>query len=455
MVGGSAASGLRGKAATEPCRRGPPARTVATLAATVALVHAWLIAEVRRTWPEPARPRGAAAFLEVRLVPAEAIAASAGTASARSVAPIDPLAMAIDPDTKVPIVLARPTRAGRAPQATQETAGARPRQPVVGARVALRAAPPVPSPPATPSVVRTTDRRMLSDAATTERTPLTNQATTERTPLSHPATTDQPPRSDAAETDRAPVFDPVATGVPPRADPSATTASEAAPVDVDPADGAPTYRARPPPRATLVFALRRGADAGTARLEWQPDADGYALTLEGAGPAGPLLAFTSRGGFDTAGLAPSRYTDRRGRRSTLAINFQRDSGRVGFSASRRALALRAGEQDRISWLVQLGAIRAAEPGLREPGAVVALPVAGLRGDSGTWHFRVIGIDDVSTGSGTVPALKLQRASPGGYDPSVEAWFDPARHHLPVRLVVGNGVPGQALELLLQDMTIEP
>lgn len=236
---------------------------------------------------------------------------------------------------------------------------------------------------------------------------------------------------------------------------SSATATEPAPADIDPGEAVPTYRTRLPPRATLAFALQRGADAGTARLEWRPDADGYALTLEGTGAAGPLLAFASRGGFDAAGLAPSRYTDRRGRRSTVAVNFERDNGRVGFSASRGTSALRAGEQDRISWLVQLGATLAAEPGLREPGAMVALPVAGLRGDSGAWRFRVVGIEDVSTGSGPVSALRLQRASPGGYDPSVEAWLDPARHYLPIRVVMGNGVRGQALELLLQDMTIEP
>ncbi len=98
---------------------------------------------------------------------------------------------------------------------------------------------------------------------------------------------------------------------------------------------------------------------------------------------------------------------------------------------------------------------AAEARLREPGAQVWVPVAGLRGDSATWRFRVAGFEDVSTGSGVVPALKLQRASPGGYDPGVDVWLDPARHHLPIRVVLSNGVPGQALELLIQDMTIEP
>jgi len=43
----------------------------------------------------------------------------------------------------------------------------------------------------------------------------------------------------------------------------------------------------------------------------------------------------------------------------------------------------------LSWIVQLAAVLAAEPALRRPGAIVSIPVAGLRGEAAVWRFRTV------------------------------------------------------------------
>jgi len=221
--------------------------------------------------------------------------------------------------------------------------------------------------------------------------------------------------------------------------------------------GAPkaTYPTRPAPAATLRFSVRRGTGLGTAELVWRRQAEDYSLSLVASGADGWQLAMASAGAFDAAGLAPHRFTERRARRSTLATNFRRASGEVSFSASPRLVLLREGEQDRLSWLIQLGAIAAADPAFAVEGASIALPVAGLRGESEVWRFDVIGVENVSTSSAIIEALRLHRTGPGGFEPEVDVWLDPARHHLPVRVSWSNGLAAQALELLLVGMAIEP
>jgi hypothetical protein len=211
-----------------------------------------------------------------------------------------------------------------------------------------------------------------------------------------------------------------------------------------PADAAPVYATRFAPPSRLRYRLRRGAADGEVDLHWQPDGDRYtvrfAARLEGAA----LIAQTSTGAFDAAGLAPQRFVDQR-QRSAAAANFQRDRGIVSFSGPTVEHPLPAGAQDRLSWMFQLAAVVAAQPALAAPGGRILLPVFGARGDAGTWVFEAVE-DGAAADAGLV---HLQRRAGGPYDAAVEVWLDPRRHHLPARVVLhGAGEGRPALELAL-------
>lgn len=217
----------------------------------------------------------------------------------------------------------------------------------------------------------------------------------------------------------------------------------------------PLYRTLFPPPLTLHYTLSRGALLGTGELQWRPAGDRYALRLEGRLAGINVLVQTSQGGFDEAGIAPLRFTDQRMRRDVKAANFQREVGKITFSGPSTEFPLLMGTQDRLSWMIQLAAVAAAEPQRLAPGGKVALYVVGARGDADLWVFRYVAHEAVAAGGGSVAAVKLAREPRGLHDTQVEAWLDPARHHLPVRARLSNSPDGDALELLLQDIKPTP
>jgi hypothetical protein len=210
----------------------------------------------------------------------------------------------------------------------------------------------------------------------------------------------------------------------------------------------PTYATRPPPTTTLAYTLQRGARSVPARLLWAHDGSAYTLALAtddtANDTAGPLrgLGATSRGSFDATGLAPERFVDRRHGRDRRAASFQRDTGRLLQSAGPAPAPLQPGMQDRVSWMLQLAAILEANPALAAPGAHVQLWVAATRGPPQVWHFEVLppaaagSTDSEDTTNPTPPGLLHLRHRPGRpHALQVDAWLDPARHHLPWRVLL--------------------
>jgi hypothetical protein len=215
----------------------------------------------------------------------------------------------------------------------------------------------------------------------------------------------------------------------------------------------PVYATRLPPPATLHYVLRRGRANGQAELQWRPDATRYALTLHGELP-GTTLASASEGGFDAAGIAPERHTESRRGRELRAANFQRGAARVTFSGPAVEYPIVPGAQDRLSWMIQLGAVLAANPALAAPGAEVRLFVVGTRGDGEVWTFSVIerGAIELPAG-GVAAAVHLLREPQRRYDTQVDVWLDPARHHLPVRTRLLVLASGEGSEWLLDGIEL--
>jgi len=250
---------------------------------------------------------------------------------------------------------------------------------------------------------------------------------------------------------------PPKTAVPPPPGPLAAGAAAEAVADRTPDPGGqtvPVYTTLLPPPATLLFEMRRGIAVGHAQLEWRPGEDRYRLTLQGSAVGAPAIGWASQGGFNAAGVAPLRYTESRRGRDARAANFQRDSGRITYSGPAIEHPLVAGAQDRLSWMLQLAAVLAANPALAEPDAQVSMWVAGSRGDTEVWTFTVQGRVALDLPIGHIDnAVHLLREPRRPYDTQVQVWLDPQRHHLPMQALLRVRATGEGTELRLQGIAI--
>ena len=214
----------------------------------------------------------------------------------------------------------------------------------------------------------------------------------------------------------------------------------------------PVYATRLPAPATLQYEWRRGGGRSRAELQWRPDDGRYQLALRGQAPGAPPIGWSSQGGFDAAGIAPERYAESRRGREMRAANFQREAGRITFSGPAVEYPLLPGAQDRLSWMIQLAAVLAANPALAVVDAQVSMWVVGTRGDADAWTFTVIAIEDIELPAGLVRgAVHLRREPHRPYDTRVETWLDPARQHLPVRTRLQVRATGEGSEFLLVEM----
>lgn len=273
----------------------------------------------------------------------------------------------------------------------------------------------------------------------------TVESVEEAVPLSAPMTDPEPVRASRAATVPVASEQIVVAAVTAPASDSALLQA-AAGTDVRP----PTYATRRPAAAQLSYELRRGMVSGDGALSWRPDAATYELRIEGSVLGIQVLAQTSQGGFDAAGLAPQRFVDSRRGRSARAANFQRDKRLITYSGSAQEYPLLPGAQDRLSWMLQLAAIVEADPGRYQAGERVVMQVSGSRGDADIWTLAVVGREAVDVvGARIERALALRREPRKPYDTRVEVWLDPARQHLPVRLKLSSAAGNDGLELLLK------
>lgn len=228
------------------------------------------------------------------------------------------------------------------------------------------------------------------------------------------------------------------------------------------------YRTQLPEATTLHYSLRRGQAGGTATLSWAPESGRYRIELNTQAFGTELLGRTSSGSIDAHGLAPERHAELRRGREVRAANFERSSrsssdagpsvvpavgaspDRIRFSARSTEQPLPPGAQDRVSWMLQLAAVMAANPQLGLPGQQVRLFVAGTRGDAQWWTFEVLGPTEAELADGSrVPALHLRREPRQPYDTTAQVWLDPARQWLPVRALLMVRPTGEGVEFVLE------
>ena len=170
--------------------------------------------------------------------------------------------------------------------------------------------------------------------------------------------------------------------------------------------------------------------SGEGELLWRHDGESYEARLQVSAPLLPTRTQHSTGRITAQGLAPLRFSDKT--RSEEAAHFERDKGKVSFSSNRPDAPLLAGAQDRLSVMLQLGAMIAGEPAKFPPATTISIQTASTR-DAEPWQFTVESTEVLQLPGGTVSALKLTRNPRREFDQKVELWLAPAMDYVPVRL----------------------
>lgn len=172
-------------------------------------------------------------------------------------------------------------------------------------------------------------------------------------------------------------------------------------------------------------------------LEWKQDEQAYDARLSMGALFVTLRSQHSQGTIGPGGIEPTRFSDTR--KAEVASHFVRDQGQVVFSNNAPPVALMPGAQDRLSVMLQLGALMAGDPARYTTDGAIAIQTVGTR-DADLWIFKIGEEELLHLPAGDFVARKLTRNPRKPYDDTVELWLAPALGYLPVRfkLTQANG-----------------
>lgn len=274
---------------------------------------------------------------------------------------------------------------------------------------------PLPEPPDDEAIAQAA----LSEEAVSAPEPVPAASTTGAVDSSHTATAES-----------------LVSAVPASAElPSATAEATLAPAETPETTATDTTRP-----LTIPGSIRLAFDAVGKRgrldykamgdLTWLQDGDSYDMRLEMGDWIIGKRVLSSTGKLSASGLAPTRFSDKF--RSERAAHFDRQSGRIIFSANTPQAELMPGAQDQLSIFAQLAALVAGDPLAFPVGTTLAIQTAGPR-DAETWIFNVEREELLYLPGGQVPALKLVRNPNKDYGQTVELWLAPELAFLPARI----------------------
>lgn len=177
---------------------------------------------------------------------------------------------------------------------------------------------------------------------------------------------------------------------------------------------------------------------GHGELDWHLDGGRYALDLNASAQflfvSLNVLQSHSEGHIDPGGLAPDSYTEKPRNRAVLVTLFRRGQDSVGAGTTQLA-ALPEGTQDRLSVLMQLGALVRSNANLQRAGSEFHLTVADLKGQPVPWTFESLGMEPVQTGFGTIDAVHIRRVVPAqGNDRHIDVWIATDMGGYPARIL---------------------
>ena len=186
-----------------------------------------------------------------------------------------------------------------------------------------------------------------------------------------------------------------------------------------------------PPPARLLYRVESNKFPFrmSGELIWRQDGLSYDARLS-MSAFGQARVQTSRGELGAQGLSPLRFSDKY--RSEVAAHFERDKGRISFSANTPAVPLLAGAQDYLSVMIQLATVIGGEPARYPVATAITVQVAGPR-EAEVWLFTVERQETLRLPGGEQDTLKLVRHPRRQFDQEVAIWLAPAMNWLPVRL----------------------
>ncbi len=321
----------------------------------------------------------------------------------------------------------------------------RPTPPVAGAQTPTPTPAPTPAPVAAMSPVTATEAVALATAPTAPSPLVTASPATAPEPLP----TAMPAQKPVSEPVPVPVPVPVAVAVPV---PAPVTVPVPAPQQLasiaqppqPPPTPEPPVPLRPPRESALTLGtvavppptrlLYRGESNKfpfrvSGELVWRQDGLGYDARLTMSAFVLSWV-YTSRGELGAQGLLPLRYSEKQ--RSEVAAHFERDKGRISFSANTPAVPLLTGAQDFLSVMLQLASVIGGEPARYPVATAITVQVAGPR-DAEVWLFTVEREETLRLPGGEQGTLKLVRHPRRQFDQEVAIWLAPAMNWLPVRL----------------------
>ncbi len=167
-------------------------------------------------------------------------------------------------------------------------------------------------------------------------------------------------------------------------------------------------------------------------LTWLHDGTSYDMQLEIGDWIIGKRVLSSSGKVTSDGLAPSRFSDKF--RSERSVSFDRQRGRITFSANTPQAELTAGAQDQLSIFAQLAARVAGDPLAFPIGTTMTIQTAGSR-DAEPWVFAVEREEMLYLPGGQLPTLKLTRRPNKDYGQTVELWLAPELAYLPARIKI--------------------
>ena len=165
-------------------------------------------------------------------------------------------------------------------------------------------------------------------------------------------------------------------------------------------------------------------------LSWLHDGSNYIARLEISHFLLGAKVQTSKGAMTPRGLEPLRFGEKV--RSEVAAHFERDKGKVSFSANTPDVPLMPLAQDQVSIFVQLAAMFAAEGQAFVPGSKLVFQTVGARGVE-EWDFLVEPPERLKIQGKEWTAFKLVREHRADYDTRAELWLAKELEGMPVRI----------------------
>jgi hypothetical protein len=188
--------------------------------------------------------------------------------------------------------------------------------------------------------------------------------------------------------------------------------------------------------------IRYSADG---ELVWKHDGTNYSLLLDIRHVLLGSRSQNSTGQLSAQGVQPKRFGDKY--KQEVAAHFERDKGLVVFSANSTPQVLQPGAQDRLSLFVQLGALLAGTPELRQAGQQIPFQVVAAK-SSDQWAFQVDKEEVLNLPIGKLNTWKISRMPLKNYEQTAEIWLSPAHGYLPVKVRIAQ-TNGDVLEQQLR------